>query len=78
MTGIERAVEIAGNQVVLATKLGVTQQAISEWVRFGFVPDGRIDDVLNAVDKGCLHIKPRDLLDPKLVAMMDRLSNREG
>lgn len=77
MTGIEKAVEMAGNQVALAVKLGVTQQAISEWVRFGFVPDGRIDDVLNAVDKGCLQIKPRDLLDPKLVAMMDRI-NKEG
>ncbi len=76
MTGIEKAVEIAGNQVVLATKLGVTQQAVSEWVRFGFVPDGRIDDVLNAVDKSCQSIKPRDLLDPKLVAMMDIFNDR--
>ena len=78
MTGIDKAVEIAGGQVALATKIGVTQQAISEWVGFGYVPDGRIDDVLNAVDKNCAKIKPRDLLEPKLVAMMDRLNEREG
>ena len=76
MTGIEKAVEIAGGQVPLATRIGVTQQAISEWVRFGFVPDRRIDDVLNAVDKNCQSIRPRDLLDPKLVAMMDKFNDR--
>ena len=76
MTGIEKAVEIAGSQVALAVKLGVSQQAISEWVGFGYVPDGRIDDVLNAVDKSCARIKPRDLLEPKMVTMMDRLNER--
>ena len=71
MTGIERAIELAGSQALLATRIGVTQQAISEWVTLGFVPDGRIDDVLNAVDKGCKQIKPRALLNPKLVAIID-------
>ncbi len=74
MKGISKAVEIAGSQAALAAKLGVTQQAISEWETRGYVPDSRIDDVLNAVDKGCAQIKPRDLLDPKLVAMMDRIN----
>lgn len=76
MKGISKAVEMAGSQAVLAVKLGVTQQAISEWEIKGFVPDNRIDDVLNAVDKGCAQIKPRDLLDPKLIALMDRINNR--
>jgi DNA-binding transcriptional regulator YdaS (Cro superfamily) len=76
VTGIDKAVEIAGSQAALAVKLGVSQQAISEWVASGYIPDGRIDDMLSAVDKNCSQIKPRDLLDPKLIAMMDRFSER--
>lgn len=36
MTGIERAVEIAGSQTALAEALGVQQAAVSKWVRRGF------------------------------------------
>lgn len=72
-TGIEKAVKLAGNQKHLATRVGVTQQAICEWVQRGWVPEGRIDDVLNAVDKDCKQIKPRELLDPKLVRLVDRI-----
>ena len=77
-TGVDKAVGLAGSQAQLALSVGVSQQAISEWVSRGFLPVGRIDDVLNAVDPGCKHIKPRDLLDPELIAMMDRSCDREG
>ena len=73
MKGIDKAVELAGSQRRLALQLNVSQQAIGEWVKRGFVPDGRVDDVLNAVDKTCEHILPRELLDPELVALVDRL-----
>jgi DNA-binding transcriptional regulator YiaG len=72
-TGIEKAVKLAGTQAHLATRLGVTQQAVCEWVQRGWVPEGRIDDVLNAVDKDCSSIKPRELLDPKIVRLVDRI-----
>lgn len=76
MTGLDKAVALAGSQKQLASKLDISQQAISEWVAKGHTPLGRIDDVLNAVDPGCIHIKPRDLLDPTLVAMVDRVNDK--
>lgn len=76
MKGIDNAVEIAGSQRRLALHLNVSQQAISEWVKRGFVPDNRVDDVLNAVDPNCESIRPRDLLDPELVAKVDRFNDR--
>lgn len=36
-TGIEKAVDAAGGQVKMAAALGVTQQAVSFWVRRGYV-----------------------------------------
>lgn len=78
VTGLDRAVALAGSQVELAQRVGVSQQAIGEWVARGFLPVGRIDDVLNAIDPGCKHIKPRDLLDPELVAIMDRANGKGG
>ena len=73
-SGIDKAVRLAGSQQQLATRVGITQQAIGEWVLQGFIPPGRIDDVLNAVDKGCVHIKPRDLLSPELITLMDKIN----
>lgn len=37
-TGIADAVVAAGTQVKMAAALGVTQQAISHWLRRGYVP----------------------------------------
>jgi DNA-binding transcriptional regulator YdaS (Cro superfamily) len=76
-TGLDKAVALAGSQAKLAMRLEVSQQAISEWVARGFLPVGRIDDVLNAVDPSCKSIKPRDLIDPELVALMDKQFARE-
>lgn len=45
MKGIDKVVELAGSQRKLADVLGVTQQAISEWVRQGYVPIGRIVEI---------------------------------
>ena len=74
MTGLDKAVSLAGSQKELASKLDISQQAISEWVTKGYAPVSRVDDVLNAVDPGCKHLKPRDLLDPDLVAMIDKIN----
>lgn len=38
MTGIERAVEIAGSQEALAKACGVQQPAVSKWVKQGYAP----------------------------------------
>lgn len=40
-TGIQQAVEAVGDQSALAEKLGVTKQAVQEWVDKGFAPVGR-------------------------------------
>jgi DNA-binding transcriptional regulator YdaS (Cro superfamily) len=44
-SGISAAVSKAGNQVALASKLGVTQQAVSCWLRRGWVPLGRAAEI---------------------------------
>lgn len=47
MTGIERAVKMAGGQAELAARLdpAVTQQAISKWVARGWVPIDRAVEI---------------------------------
>jgi len=44
-TGISTACEAAGNQARLAEGLGVTQQAVSAWVRQGWVPLHRAKEI---------------------------------
>jgi len=44
-SGIARAVAAAGSQESLAEKLGCTQQAVSEWVRRGYVPPARAIEI---------------------------------
>jgi DNA-binding transcriptional regulator YdaS (Cro superfamily) len=41
MTGIERAIQALGGQAALAAACGVTQPAVSRWVRQGYVPRRR-------------------------------------
>lgn len=44
-TGLAYACETAGNQARLAEGLGVTQQAVSKWVRQGWVPLARAREI---------------------------------
>lgn len=64
-TGIERAVAAAGTQMKLAADLGVKQQAVSLWLKQGFVPPGRATEI--EMQFGIPRI---DLLSPKLRAMV--------
>lgn len=61
MKGIDKVVELAGSQRKLADVLGVTQQAISEWVRQGYVPIGRVVEIESLFGVGRL-----ELVDPSL------------
>lgn len=63
--GIERAIAALGNQTVLATRLGVTQQAISSWRRRGWVPTMRADEIAQISG-----VPARDLLNPRLAQML--------
>lgn len=63
-TGIADAVAAVGSQLQLATRLGVTQQAVSNWVTQGWVPHKR------AVEIECLTGVPRTrLVDPKILEL---------
>lgn len=74
-TGIEKAVKRAaeldgrrtswGGQSWLAHRLGVTQQAISTWLRRGWVPTNRADEIQQLTG-----VPARDLLNPRLVRML--------
>jgi len=44
-SGVRAAVSAAGSQAQLASTLGVTQQAVSLWVRRGFVPASRVVEI---------------------------------
>ena len=71
-SGIDKAVQLAGSQERLAKELGVSPQAVSEWVCNGYVPQGRVDAILCIVDPDCEHLLPRDLMDPMVVEMVDK------
>ena len=45
ITGVEGAVRAAGGQGRLARTLGVSQQAVSAWLRRGFVPVRRVVEI---------------------------------
>lgn len=63
MTGIDIAIERAGDRATLASKLGVTVQAVCQWVKRGWVPAGR------ALEIEALYGIPRaDLFKPQLAA----------
>lgn len=45
MAGIRYAVGLAGSQTALAKALGVSNNAVSKWVRQGFVPNNRVKEI---------------------------------
>ena len=65
MTGIKKAIDLAGGANALAAKLGVTHQAIYTWVRRGWVPAQR------ALQIEIIYDVPRgDLFKPELAALL--------
>lgn len=67
MTGMEKAVALVGSQRALAAALGVTQQAVWDWVNRGYAPIDRVHDILDIVDPVCEDISVADLVDPRYV-----------
>ncbi len=50
MSGIQKAIELAGGQTQLAQKLGVTQQLISVWAIKGRPPPQRVPQIVAALE----------------------------
>lgn len=64
-TGIAVAVERAGTQAKLAQQLGVSQQAVSQWIEQGWVPLRRAEQI-----EGLFTIPRSRLLDPEIVKLV--------
>jgi DNA-binding transcriptional regulator YdaS (Cro superfamily) len=64
MTGIKRAVDLAGGASLLAHKLGVTHQAVYVWLRKGWVPPQRALEIEKMFD-----IPRVELFKPELAAL---------
>lgn len=65
MTGIERAIEVAGGEAALASLLGVSQQAVNKMKRRGYCSAARAEQIANHFP-----VEVRDLIDPALVRLM--------
>ena len=64
--GIFKAVKAAGSQTALAEAMGVSQQAISKWIRFGWVPVDRAIEI-----ESMYAIPRRELVSPKLRDLLE-------
>lgn len=64
-SGIDLAVSAAGSQQELAVELGVTQQAVSQWARQGWVPLRRAGEIEQKFD-----IPRHRLVNPVLISML--------
>lgn len=68
MTGIERAVLAAGgSHADLASVLGVTRQAVQQWVTQGYAPRDKIVEIAKRYK-----IARADLADPDWVAILGK------
>jgi len=64
-TGIADAIVAAGTQAELATELGVTQQVVSRWLRRGWVPLRRANQIEQRYK-----IPRGRLANPRLMALL--------
>lgn len=69
--GVQRAIAAVGGQVKVGEKLGVTQQAVSSWVRRGFVPLMRADELAQISG-----VPARELMNPRVVRMVEPKAQR--
>lgn len=65
-TGIEKAVRLCGSQTALATKIGVSPQAVQKWVVQGKPPLNRCKAIEEAMDGEVT----RSELDPEAFGAM--------
>lgn len=65
-SGIADALQRAGNQKALALQLGVTQQAVSIWLRRGWVPVRRAVEI-----EAQFGIPRARLISPRLADLVD-------
>lgn len=65
-TGIFDAVRLAGTQDALADKLGVSQQAVSIWLRRGWVPLRRAQEI-----EALLGVTRARLINPRIADLVD-------
>ena len=65
MNAIERAIERAGSRAAFAQTLGVTVQAVCQWVRRGWVPPQRALEIERLYD-----VDRAYLVKPDLVALV--------
>jgi DNA-binding transcriptional regulator YdaS (Cro superfamily) len=70
MSAIQRAVAMAGSQVKLAERLGVSQPAVSSWIRDGYVPIERAAQIENQFG-----IPATTLVDPTIVNLLGKCPN---
>ena len=68
VSGIDRAIELAGSQVRLASRLGVSQQCVNFWKTRGFVPVRRAYEI--EAEYG---IHRKYLVSPKLQGLFENI-----
>ena len=61
---IRKACEAAGGQVALATKLGISQSAVAQWIGSGNIPPARVPKVEKITGVSRHELRP-DIFDAK-------------
>jgi DNA-binding transcriptional regulator YdaS (Cro superfamily) len=72
-TGIYKAVQKAGGPPHLASRIGVSRQAVYEWLQRGYVPAKRAIQIGEAFG-----IPREELIDPRLRSAMADSSNPDA
>ncbi len=70
-TELLKCVELAGSQRLLAEALGVSQQAVNEWVGRGYCPPKRSLQL-----KDLYKVDPLTVIDPRLAKFVKLLIKR--